>query len=241
MRKLVYIFLILIISSSNIFSQKVDEVFDNYYNATGGLILWNQVQTYVLKQTYASSTGSDYDVEIMVSMPDQSILKTKTIMKRGFIYGVNSTDAFYKIPTGSRDRAPVYQVKDLSEKEKANMKREISDALLPFLNYQNKSYIATYVGLESEGTQNIHHIELAGKDIKYDLYFNTVTSLLSKQKETLAGGEVITKEFLTYATSDLGIKYPATGTYYSNVDKRNVKLTSAFVFNVPLSSSVFKR
>jgi hypothetical protein len=218
-----------------------DSVFDNHYKASGGKELWDKVKTYTLKQTFVSNAPSDYDMEVKASMTDMAMVKTKTIMKRGFIYGISPSDAFFKVPLGSRDKATTYETKDLSDKEKTNMKREVLDMFAPFYNYQAKGYIATYVGLEVMGAQKVHHIELAGKDIKYDLYFDSFTHLLTKQKEKLSTGEEITKEYNTYTTSDFGIKYPSVGTYYSSIDKRNVKLGTEVVFNPTFDGNTFKR
>lgn len=222
-------------------AQTIEEIFGNYYKATGGITLWNQVKTYTLKQSYVSNAASDYNMEIKVSMADLSILKTKTIMKRNFISGMSPNDAFYKVPTGGTNQAAVYQVKDLSEKEKVNMKREIFDLFAPFYDYEAKGYIATYVGLEAMGAQKVHHIELAGNKLKYDLYFNNTSGLLSKQIDNLPTSEQITKEFTAYSTSDFGIKYPSESTYYSNIDKRNVKLSNSMIFNPVFNLNTFQR
>ena len=219
----------------------VDSVFDNHFEVSGGKDLWDKVKTYTIKQSYVSNAPSDFDMEVKASMTDMSMLKTKTIMKRGFIYGVSPSDAFFKVPLGSRDKAVTYETKDLSDKEKNIMKREVMDMLAPFYNYQSKNYIATYVGLEVMGAQKVHHVELAGKDIKYDLYFDNFTNLLTKQKERLSTGEEITKEYNTYATSDFGIKYPSVGTYYSSIDKRNIKLSTVITFNPAFDGNTFKR
>ena len=219
----------------------VDSVFDNHFKASGGKELWDKVKTYTIKQSYVSNAPSDFDMEVKASITDMSMLKTKTIMKRGFIYGVSPSDAFFKVPLGSRDKAITYETKDLSDKERNIMKREVMDMLAPFYNYQSKNYIATYVGLEVMGAQKVHHVELAGKDIKYDLYFDNFTNLLTKQKERLSTGEEITKEYNTYATSDFGIKYPSVGTYYSSIDKRNIKLSTAITFNPAFDGNTFKR
>jgi hypothetical protein len=218
-----------------------DSVFDNHYKASGGKELWDKVKTYTIKQSFVSNAPSDYDMEVKASMTDMSMVKTKTIMKRGFIYGISPSDAFFKVPLGSRDKAVTYETKDLSDKEKTNMKREVVDMFAPFYNYQAKGYIATYVGLEVMGAQKVHHIELSGKDVKYDLYFDSFTHLLTKQKERLSTGEEITKEYNTYVTSDFGIKYPSVGTYYSSIDKRNVKLGTDIVFNPTFDGNTFKR
>ena len=219
----------------------VDSVFDNHFKASGGKELWDNVKTYTLKQSYVSNAPSDFDMEVKASVADVAMLKTKTIMKRGFIYGISPSDAFFRVPLGSRDKAITYETKDLSDKERSIMRREVVDMLAPFYNYQAKDYIATYVGLEVMGAQKVHHIELSGKDIKYDLYFDNFTNLLTKQKEKLSTGEEITKEYTTYATSDFGIKYPSVGTYYSSIDKRNVKLGTEIVFNPTFDGNTFKR
>ena len=65
-----------------------DTVFNNHYKASGGKELWDKVKTYTLKQTFVSNAPSDYDMEVKASMTDGAMLKTKTIMKRGFIYGI---------------------------------------------------------------------------------------------------------------------------------------------------------
>ena len=85
------------------------------------------------------------------------------------------------------------------------------------------------------------YIILSGKDIKYDLYFDNITHLLTKQVEKLSTGEEITKEYTTYTTAANGIIYPSFGTYYSSIDKRNVKLTTNMVFNPTLEAVNFKR
>jgi putative salt-induced outer membrane protein len=241
MKKTTLIILLMTLSVINIFAQTADQIFENHYKASGGKELWDKVKTYTIKQSFVSNAPSDYDMEIKASIPDVSMLKTKTIMKRGFIYAINPTDGFFKIPTGSRDKAIVYDVKDLNDKEKQNMKREVSDMFATFYNYQEKGYIATYVGLEVLGAQRVHHIELSGKDIKYDLYFDNITNLLTKQKEKLSTGEEITKEYNTYTTSDFGIIYPSAGTYYSSIDKRNIKLSTNIVFNPTFEANTFKR
>lgn len=241
MKRISVIVILMTLLVVNIFAQTVDEVFDAHYAGAGGKELWDGVKTYTIKQSYVSNAPSDYDMEVKASITDMSMLKTKTIMKRNFVYGVNPSDAFFRVPMGSRDKAVVYDTKDLSDKEKMNMKREIVDMFAPFYNYQAKGYIATYVGLEVIGAQRLHHIELSGKDIKYDLYFDNITHLLTKQVEKLSTGEEITKEYTTYTTAANGIIYPSFGTYYSSIDKRNVKLTTNIVFNPTLDAVTFKR
>ena len=226
----------------NAFAQTAaDSVFNDYFAATGGKTLWDSVTTYTMKQSFVSNAPSDFDMEVKASLPDAAMLKTKTIMKRSFIYAVNPTDAFFRVPLGSRDKAIVYETKDLNDREKMNMKREALDWFSPFYNYQTKGYIATYVGIETLGTQQVQRVELAGPGIKYDLYFDPATRLLVRSVERLSSGEEITRVFTNYVTSPFGIRYASTGTYFSSIDKRNVRLSTQIVFNPAFDDTVFKR
>ncbi|MFC0186043.1 putative salt-induced outer membrane protein [Pseudarcicella hirudinis] len=225
-----------------VFAQTPDEIFNKYFESTGGKALWNDVKTYSLKQSFYANAPTDYEMDIKASLLDNSVIKTKTILKRDFIYGISSSDAWLKIPMGSRDKNPTYDVKDLSDKEHNNMKRELQDFLSPMLNYQAKNYIASFVGLENDGAKKVNHVQLSGKDVIYDLYFDPATNLLTKEKIKLAAtGEEIVKTYSAYATSDYGIKYPSEGTYTSSLDKKTVKLTTKMVYNDQLTGVLFKR
>jgi len=86
----------------------VDSVFLKYYKATGGIALWDSLETYTMKRSYRSGSSADYDAEIFVSMANQAMSKSKIILKRNFIYGVKGTDGWLKIPLGSYDKVTKY-------------------------------------------------------------------------------------------------------------------------------------
>lgn len=223
------------------FAQTADAVFDKYIEATGGKALWRGVTTYSMKQAYRGNSAADYDMEIKGSFADASLYKAKTILKRTFIYGVKGTEGWLKVPLGSSDKATQYETKDLSEKEQINMRRELKETLLPFLDYQDKGYIATLVGSESLNDAKVIQVELSGNGIKYNLYFDEVTGLLVRKKLTLANKEVITEDYTKYTDSAYGIKYPSESTYLSSVDKRTIKLSTNVVFNDKIGAEYFSR
>jgi hypothetical protein len=237
MKKIILSFFAAISFISAAFAQTPDEVFNKFYDATGGKDLWNNVNTYTIKQMLRNNSASDFDQNIIASLPEQSITKTKSILKRDFIYGLAGNDGWLKVPLGSSDKSVKYDTKDLSDKEKDNMKRELKDLILPFLSYDTKGYIATFVAIEA----TLNHVELSGKGIKYDLYFDSGTGLLIREKQTLASGEIITKEFTKYDKSVYGVSYPAEGTLISSIDKRNFKVSTTMTFNDKLDISSFKR
>ncbi len=219
----------------------VDTIFHNFYRATGGKALWDAVQTYNIKQAYRAGTANDYDLVVQGSLPQQALSKIRTIMKRDFIYGIKGTDGWVKIPIGSRDKVTQFQTSDLSEKERENMRRELSDLLAPFSNYTQKGYIATVVGTEQLNGKPAYQVEMEGKGVKYNLYFDVATGLLVREKLTLPTREVQTRDHIQYAKSTYGISYPSESTYVSSIDKKPVKVTTIMEFNPTFSDNTFAR
>ena len=219
------------------FGQKLpaDSIFAAYYKATGGKSLWDGVKSYSLKRSYSAASATPYDAAISVSVPDQSIYKSKTIMKRSFVYTVKGNQGWIKVPLGNK-----IDVKDLSQAEQDNMRFEIYDNLAPFINYQNRGFIATTVGIETLNGVAVNQVELQGKGIKYNLYFDAKTGLLVRQKETAAGVETVT-DLSNYTKSAYGISYPTKLVEINSVDKKPVTITSAATINDTVSPELFKR
>lgn len=240
MKRFIIIILVAVIGITGLHAQTatmtVDTIFDKFYQATGGKALWDGIQTYSIKQAYRAGTANDYDLAIQGSLPQQAMSKTRTIMKRDFIYGIKGNDGWVKIPIGSRDKVSQFQTSDLSEKERENMRRELVDLLAPFSNYSQKGYIATVVGTEQVNGKPAQQVEMEGKGVKYNLYFDVETGLLVREKLTLPTREVQTRDHAQYAKSAYGISYPSETTYVSSIDKKPVKVTTTVDFNPTLST-----
>lgn len=218
----------------------VDSVFLNYYKATGGVALWDSLETYTMKRSYRSGTSADYDAEVYVSMADRAMSKSKIILKRNFIYGVKGTEGWLKIPLGSYDKVTKYQVKDLSQNEQETMRLEMYDFLVPFIDYKNRGMVATLVGTETLDTTNVYQVEVQNKQVKYNLYFGVKSGLLLSEKRT-QGTEVTTTEYGKYVKSKFGIMYPSALTITSSKDKTKVVVTSELMVNEKIDPEVFKR
>ena len=160
-------------------------------------------------------------------------------MKRDFIYGVKGTDGWLKIPLGSRDKVTQYQTSDLSEKERENMRRELRDLLAPFDDYAQKGYIATVVGTEQINAKPAYQVELEGKGVKYNLFFDVASGLLVREKVTLPTNEIQTRDHTKYDKSKFGLSYPSETTFVSSIDKKSVKVTTTADFNVKLPDDSF--
>jgi putative salt-induced outer membrane protein len=245
MKRYLQTLLILIVAQIGLRAQTAavtaDTVFNKYYQATGGKTLWDGVQTYTIKQAYRAGTANDYDLALQGSLPMQALSKTRTIMKRDFIYGIKGTDGWVKIPIGSRDKVTQFQTSDLSEKDRETMRRELRDLVAPFMDYTQKGYIATVVGPEQINGKSATQVELEGKGIKYNLFFDTASGLLVREKVTLPTGEIQTRDHSQYAKSTYGISYPSETTFVSSIDKKPVKVTTTIEFNPTIADTAFAR
>ena len=237
MKKILGISVALLLIHTLTFAQKLpaDSIFANYYKATGGKNLWELVKSYNLKRTYAAPSAAPYESNIAVSVPDQSIYKSKTIMKRNFVYTVRGNEGWLKVPIGNK-----MDVKDLSQAEQSNMRYEIYNNLAPFINYKNRGLIATTVGTEALNGAQVNQVELQGTGIKYNLYFDAKSGLLVRAKETAAGVETVT-DLSNYTKSAYGILYPAKLVETNSIDKKPVTITSAVTINEAVNPELFKR
>jgi hypothetical protein len=228
--------LLLLVSVAS-YAQKLpaDSIFAKYYQATGGKALWDGIKSYNLKRSYSAASAAPYDANVTVSIPDQSISKTKTIMKRSFVYTVKGNQGWLKVPIGQK-----MDVKDLSQAEQQNMRMEIYSGLVPFIDYKNRQLIATTVGTEALNGVQVNQVELQGQGVKYNLYFDAQTGLLVRQKETQAGVETTT-DMSDYAKSAYGILYPTKLVEINTTDKKAVTIKSAAAINGPVSVELFKR
>ncbi|MCF0073669.1 hypothetical protein LZD49_24535 [Dyadobacter sp. CY261] len=236
MKKLKMLAAMLLVSAGS-FAQKLpaDSIFSQYYKATGGKALWDGVKSYNIKRNYTASAATPYDAAITASIPDQSIYKSKTIMKRSFIYTVKGDQGWIKVPIGQK-----VDIKDLSQAEQQSMRQELYDNLVPFINYKNRGLIATTVGTETLNGVQVNNVELQGKGVKYNLYFDAKTGLLVRQKESQGGVETTT-DFSDYAKSAYGLLYPAKLVELSTSDKKPVTIKSALTVNDQVNVELFKR
>jgi putative salt-induced outer membrane protein len=223
------------------FAQTADDIFNNHIEATGGKALWDGVSTYSIKQVYRGNSAADYDIELKGSFSDAALYKAKTILKRTFIFGVKGAEGWRKVPLGSSDKATQYETNSLSEKEQENMRRELKENVLPFLDYEEKGYIATVVGSETINGAKTTHVELSGKGVKYNLYFDETSRLLARKKLTLSSGEVITEDYIKYGDTAYGVKFPTESNYLSSIDKRNLKVSTSIIFNDTIAPAFLTR
>ena len=237
MKKSSYIFIILLSLTTLGYAQKIpaDTIFANYYKATGGEKLWDSIKTYSMEQSFNAVNATPYESEVFVSIPESSIYRSKTILKRSFIYTVKDKEGWIKVPIGGK-----MNVKDLSVAEQTTMRYEIYDQLAPFINYKERGLIATTVGQELVNKVQTNQVELQGKDIKYNLWFDAKTGMLVRKKESAAGVETTT-ELSDYIKSSYGILYPSKMIEINSIDKKPVTITSKLEVNKPLETELFVR
>jgi len=237
MKKLLNILTALLLVTTVSFGQKlpVDSIFSQYYKATGGKALWDGVKSYNIKRSYSAAAATPYDATISASIPEQSLYKSKTIMKRSFVYTIKGNEGWIKVPIAQR-----MDVKDLSQAEQQNMRLELYENLVPFIDYKTRGFIATTVGTEALNGVQVNQVELQGKGIKYNLYFDAKTGLLVRQRETKAGVETTT-DLSDYAKSAYGIMYPSKMVLVNSADKKPVTIKSTLAVNEQVNAALFKR
>lgn len=218
----------------------VDSVLNKYFEATGGKAKWDQIRNYSIKRKYTSTNVASYDAEISGVLADNALYKNEIIKGRGFIYGIKGNDAWRKVPLGSADKVTNYQVSDLSKDKAAEMRLELYDFLVPFLNYSQRGFVASLVGPDKYNGKDVQKVELQGKDARYTLLFDNDSGLLL-QSRLIAGGEEIISDYSQYVKSDFGILYPSSITRNEVKRKANYKITSELTINKAVDSSLFSR
>jgi len=121
------------------------------------------------------------------------------------------------------------------------MRRELRDLLTPFDDYEKKGYIVTVVGTEVINTKPAYQVEINGKGIKYNLFFDVESGLLVRERATLSTNEVQTRDHGPYVASKYGILYPSESTFMSSLDRRAVKVTTQTEFNIKMPDDSFVR
>jgi len=238
MKKSIGISLALLLTAAFSFAQTripADSIFNKYYTATGGKALWDGVKTYNLKRSYSSASATPYTSNVSASVGENSIYKSKTIMNRSFVYAVKGSEGWVKVPLGNK-----VDVKDLSQAEKDNLNFELYENLVPFINYQSRGLIATTVGTETINGVATNNVELQGKGVKYNLYFDANSGLLVRQKESIAGVETVT-DLSGYTKSAFGLLYPSKLVEVNSADKKPITISSVVTINDAVSPELFKR
>lgn len=238
MKKITLLFITLI--SAAAMAQTPDDVFADFYAATGGKEKWEAIGTYTLTRSFVANAPTDYDMEINVNTQTASISRKKTLMKRDFFYVVKGNDGWLKIPMGSMDKNVKYTVKDLSEKEKATMQQEVKDGLLAFVNYKTKGFAATFDGEESINGKPAQKVTLKRSDITINYFFDKSSHLLVKEIYTIAE-ETETWEHTTYSTANNGLKFASASAYINSKDKKKINVTTKLVIDQPLNAALFSR
>lgn len=226
-----------------LFQAKVapDSLFNKYYKATGGDTLWQNIKTFTAKQKLTSSSSISYDVVLNADLAEQSVQKSRIAMKREFIYVAKPNDGWLKIPMGSSDKATKYQTNNLNVTEKNNLVGEMYNALAPFYHYKQRGLIASYVGSETLEGKKVEHVELEGKGVIYNLYFDAQTHLLVRSREQSGGSEFV-RTYTDYKKSKSGITYPSKVVELNAKDKKSTTISvTDLVINPVLDKGLFQK
>lgn len=210
-------------------AQTADEVLSKFYDASGTKAAWSEIDSYTLTRSFVANAPTDYEMEVNVSTANGEMSKRKSIMRRDFFYVVNGNDGWIKIPMGSMDKNVKYNVKDLSEGEKANMQQEIKDGVLPLLDFDKKGFKSTFQEYKKYDGKTLAKISLMRGDDTIDYFFDEETGLLTKE---IYSSPKLTEtwEHIAYGETSNGVKYPTESIYLDS--KTNKKTTVSTNLNV---------
>jgi hypothetical protein len=230
-----------ILATTTIFAQTGEILVNKYLEATGGKEKISNLKNFGYKKSYSSNAATDYKEEVNVVSAENKFFRKKSILERDFYYVLNGNSGWIKIPMGSRDKAPTYTTKDLNEKEKNDLLNEVTDGLLPFVDFASKGY--TQVGelknYEIDGNA-CEVLTIEKGTTKREYYFDKTNGLLKREIATI-NGITHTTDHLKYGETDNGIKYPSESSYINTKDKKKTSVNTEWILDALPQANMFKK
>jgi outer membrane lipoprotein-sorting protein len=141
-------------------AQNADEIINNYFENTGGMDAWNNLQGAKMIGS-VNAQGMDIPIE-MYQMKDGKRLVNISIQ------GQEMTQFSFDGETMWTTNFMTMLPEKSDAEQTANMKKNIGDFPSPFLNYKEKEYAVEYLGKETkEGTETFK-IKLTQKPVMVD-------------------------------------------------------------------------
>lgn len=185
------------------FGQTPDSLVSNFVAKTGGMKAYEAITSTSLKQV-SDDVKVPYEETLIKSFASKKVMKTRSVVKRNFIYVMTPSKAEVLIPTGGLNRA-TYQRQGLSDFEKSKMEIELNEGLWAFINFAEKGYVAKVLPGE---TKNEAVLELSKLDVLKTFTFDKTTGFVTKEITTYANGEKVISEYSNYMPVKGGISYP---------------------------------
>lgn len=196
-------FAILIISLTPVSAQTADEVINNYFQNTGGVEAWNNLQGLKMVAS-ANAQGMTIPVEMYQTKDGKQLLKIN-------IQGQDMTQFAFDGETMWTTNFMTLQPEKSDAEATENMKKQSEDFPTPFLNYKEKGFTVEFLGKETKEGAETFKLKLTQKPIMVDgkeeanisfYYFDTENFVPivseSEMREGPMKGQMSTSTFSDY-------------------------------------------
>jgi hypothetical protein len=220
-------------------AQSSKEIIEKYLEVTNTKDNLEIMKNFTYKKKYVANAATDFEEEVSVIENGTRLSRKKSILDRDFFYVLNGSQGWIRIPMGSRDKAPNYTVKDLNAKERDELRNEVMDGLLPFVNFEAKGYkqVGTVRSALINGTDCfIFNIEKG--DIKREYAFDKSSGFL-KREIFINKGITHTTDHTKYGKTKNDIQYPIESNYENSKDKKKTKVTSEWILETLPAANLF--
>lgn len=235
----VFLFLLLIPFFTK--AQTPETLINKFLTAINSSDSIDNVNTYKYNRSYVANANTDYDEEVVIVADKKQLSRKKTLMKRDFYYVLNGNQGWVKIPMGSLDKKPTYNVKDLGSKEIGELSTEATDGIFPFVNFEKKGYkLSSSISSANVDGKATTKLAIEKDGLEREYYFDNASGLLVREVWT-ENKITHTIDYTKYDTTSLGAKLPVSGTYINSKDKRKNNISTTWEFQKPADGVSFTK
>ncbi|WP_160139872.1 histidine kinase [Chryseobacterium sp. c4a] len=166
MKKIIYLALFTV-TSSLYYAQTAKEIIDKNIELSGGLTNWKLLNSVLLQGKVVLGVKDEYPIKIYQQRPNL----TKTIIVTG------GKETAIEGFDGNKGYAMNYAANKLQEYPEYVPESFDND----FIDWENKGFVAKYLGKEKVGEVYCHKVELTKNVNKNMYYFDTTTYMLLKE------------------------------------------------------------
>ena len=151
---------LLMISTVSVSAQTVDEIIDNYFENTGGLEAWNNLES---AKFIGSASGQGMDIPVvMIQTKDGKQHLTVTFQGQEFVQFAFDGETMWS--TNFMTMLP-----EKNDNETTDiMKKQAKDFPSPFLNYKEKGFTVELLGNETMEGIDTYKVQLTQEPILVD-------------------------------------------------------------------------
>jgi outer membrane lipoprotein-sorting protein len=152
--------LLLFVSIAPLSAQTADEIINNYFENTGGMEAWGNLQGMKMTAS-ANAQGMEIPVEIYQLKDGKQLLKIN-------IQGQDMTQYAFDGETMWTTNFMTMQPEKSDAEATENMKKQAMDFPSPFYNYKEKGFTIELVGKETKEGAETYKIKLTQKPVVID-------------------------------------------------------------------------